>query len=72
MITGEEFDEFVQKCNVPQQQVDESAGQLTYAEFVEYKITGKLKNVKVNCVKPISLIFIEKSDCALLLSFFFL
>lgn len=46
VIDGTEFDRFTVQCTVAQKQIDEGMPALTFSDFVEYKITGKLKNVK--------------------------
>ena len=46
-----EFQKFVAADKIPFEQVAESSGTLTYSDFIEYKITGKLRNEKV-CVCP--------------------
>eukprot|EP00301_Raphidiophrys_heterophryoidea_P023731 c7499_g2_i1.p1 GENE.c7499_g2_i1~~c7499_g2_i1.p1 ORF type:complete len:324 (+),score=70.47 c7499_g2_i1:102-974(+) len=46
VVDGEEFDRFTAQCNVAQKQIDEGMPAVTFTDFVEWKITGKLKNVK--------------------------
>lgn len=41
-----EFHRFTVAAKIPQDQVAESSGILTFTDFIEYKITGKLKNEK--------------------------